>query len=119
MGNAEGPTAPDRHEARIADLGEDHGRHLYQLHAPRWTGAPGDAAMTGDSEPVARIALWDISPEHVAAAACDRADRTLTAAEWEARRDKNGAVAAWAQPAAVAISPSAGVGRYGGCSTGP
>ena len=30
------------------------------------------------------IALWDIDPEHLAAAACNLADRNLTAAEWEA-----------------------------------
>jgi hypothetical protein len=42
----EGPTAADRHEARISDLGEDHGRDLYHLHAPPpWSGAMGDGAI--------------------------------------------------------------------------
>jgi hypothetical protein len=30
----EGPTAADRHEARVSDLREDHGWHLYHLHPP-------------------------------------------------------------------------------------
>src|SRR5665648_325785 len=30
----EGPTAADRHEARVSDLREDHGRNFYHLHPP-------------------------------------------------------------------------------------
>src|SRR3954447_1862899 len=40
---AEGPTAADRHEARISDLGEDHGRHLY--HSTRHHGLAARPAM--------------------------------------------------------------------------
>ena len=33
----EGPTAADRHEARVSDLGEDHGRHSF-LYPPNTKG---------------------------------------------------------------------------------
>ena len=37
----EGPTAADRHEARVSDLREDHGRHSYHPHPPNTFRRPG------------------------------------------------------------------------------
>jgi hypothetical protein len=34
----EGPTAADRHETRVSDLREDHGRNFYHLHPPNTVG---------------------------------------------------------------------------------
>jgi hypothetical protein len=35
---SEGPTAADRHQARVPDLGEDHGWHSFCLHPPNAQG---------------------------------------------------------------------------------
>jgi hypothetical protein len=36
----EGPTAADRHEARVPDLREDHGWHSWRLHPLNTLGGP-------------------------------------------------------------------------------